>query len=301
MAFFRLLLGSTMLLAYALNAVFWALLIWILGIPLLFLIVVPSWARRYRRSSLLSSPPRGWTWCNAFLMRLSFQAIRTSGPSLPDKKGFYVLICNHQSWADILLVNHALRQSGLPIKYFLKRSLLWSLPVAGIGCWILGFPFLSRHTPQQIKKNPDLKYKDIETTRRTCQNLKQSPAVLVIFPEGTRYTDAKHKKQNAPNPYVLKAKAGGLATLLEEVQDKTTCLIDMRIHYEKSTSMWDFFCRRSGQIDVHHRLIPLEDFPLNYTNREERKAFHAWLKQCWTEKSEGLMADSARLKQEDHA
>lgn len=289
MCFLRTCLGLLSILLYAANTIFWNVTLYICAIPLLLLACVPPWAKKYRRSYFFSSLyPKAWSYCNNLIMGLSQRQIKIQGPSLRDKTGFYILICNHQSWADILLINRALGLGLPPTKYFMKKSLLWSLPIGGLGCWLLGYPFLSRHTPQQIKKNPALKNKDIETTRKTCLELKQSPGVLVLFPEGTRFSLAKHTKQRSPYKNLLKPKATGLGTLLDICKDTASNVIDMRIVYEKSASMWDFMCGKNGSIKIHYQLIPLSSLPLNYAERETRKAFHHWLNQHWENKDKEI-------------
>ncbi|MCX7126185.1 MAG: 1-acyl-sn-glycerol-3-phosphate acyltransferase, partial [Gammaproteobacteria bacterium] len=75
---------------------------------------------------------------------------------------WYVMISNHRSWLDILVLGIAFNKKIPPLKFFMKKELLWQLPFAGLACYALGFPFMSRHSHAQIRKNPSLKGKDIE-------------------------------------------------------------------------------------------------------------------------------------------
>ena len=57
--------------------------------------------------------------------------------------GSYILISNHYSWLDILVL-YALTHKKVPSFVFvMKRSLIW-VPMLGVECWGLGHPLLRR-------------------------------------------------------------------------------------------------------------------------------------------------------------
>jgi 1-acyl-sn-glycerol-3-phosphate acyltransferase len=56
---------------------------------------------------------------------------------------WYLVVANHQTWSDILVLQDALVGRIPPLKFFVKRELLW-LPMAGHCMWLLDFPFLRR-------------------------------------------------------------------------------------------------------------------------------------------------------------
>lgn len=58
----------------------------------------------------------------------------------------------------------------------------------GLGCWALDMPFMNRTSPKQLKKNPRLKGKDLETTRRSCAKFKYIPTSIINYVEGSRFT-----------------------------------------------------------------------------------------------------------------
>ena len=98
-------------------------------------------------------------------------------------KNSCIIICNHQSWADIVMICHIFR-GKIPItKFFLKHSLIY-IPLIGLACLGLGMPFLRRYSKQQLLKNPKLKTKDIESTNKACRRLIHAPSTLVNFVEG---------------------------------------------------------------------------------------------------------------------
>lgn len=73
---------------------------------------------------------------------------------------WYMVVANHQSWVDILILQRIFNRRIPFIKFFLKRELIW-VPFIGLAWWALEFPFMKRYSPALLKKRPDLKGKDI--------------------------------------------------------------------------------------------------------------------------------------------
>src|SRR5699024_6693744 len=92
--------------------------------------------------------------------------------------GRFVLICNHQSWADVMLLVHViLPQFPFP-RFFIKEQLRW-LPIVGLACWALDFPFMKRYSRAQLEANPALRDKDRATVRRACAVFRHWPVTLI--------------------------------------------------------------------------------------------------------------------------
>ena len=94
------------------------------------------------------------------------------------RKGWYFLMANHRSWADILVLQMALNRKTPMLKFFMKKELLWTLPIGGVLAWLLDFPVMQRHTKEYLKKHPDQRNKDIETTRKKCESFKTKPVTI---------------------------------------------------------------------------------------------------------------------------
>ncbi len=73
------------------------------------------------------------------------------------------------------------------------KKILWSLPIAGWACYFLGYPFIARHSHEEVRKNPQLKTKDIETTRAACAKFKEFPTTVMNFVE--RHTVYSREKK----------------------------------------------------------------------------------------------------------
>lgn len=75
-----------------------------------------------------------------------------SGPleEILKQNHWYILISNHQNWADILVLQRVFN-GNIPFpKFFFKRELLWTLPFVSWVCWLLNFPLVYRYTRKQL-------------------------------------------------------------------------------------------------------------------------------------------------------
>jgi 1-acyl-sn-glycerol-3-phosphate acyltransferase len=52
------------------------------------------------------------------------------------------------------------------------------VPVIGLAWWALDFPFMKRYGKEFLAKHPELKGKDLETTRKACEKFKYTPSLL---------------------------------------------------------------------------------------------------------------------------
>jgi 1-acyl-sn-glycerol-3-phosphate acyltransferase len=86
----------------------------------------------------------------------------------------YLVISNHRSWADILILQHLFNGRIPFLKFFLKKELIW-VPLLGVAWWALDFPFMKRYSKEYLEKHPERRGKDIETTRKYCKKFKYSP------------------------------------------------------------------------------------------------------------------------------
>ncbi len=66
---------------------------------------------------------------------------------------WYVVISNHQGWADILVLQDTFLGRIPPLKFFVKRELIW-IPFLGIAMWLLGFPYVRRYSREALARDP---------------------------------------------------------------------------------------------------------------------------------------------------
>ena len=280
---------------FSLNLALWGALVTLTGIGKL---LSPTAALRAWWSGPAHRFYRGWSRGNKLLMEL-FNPVQwqISGAEALDQHTWYLLIANHKSWMDIpVLSQFALDRIPEP-KFFLKEELKW-VPFIGSGSWALDMPFMKRYSQAQIKKNPALKGKDIETTRLSCEKFKHQPTTIINFVEGTRFTPAKHKAKRSPFAHLLPPKAGGIAFTLAAMGSQFDAVLDVTLQYPDNPGhvMLDMLCGRLKRVVVQVQVLPVDEQIVgDYFNDEQfRVRFQNWLNQRWLEKDQ-------RISQYQHA
>jgi 1-acyl-sn-glycerol-3-phosphate acyltransferase len=211
---------------------------------------------------------------------------------------WYMLIANHQSWPDILVLVRAFNARIPGVKFFFKRSLLW-VPVLGLALWGLDFPSMRRYSKATLERHPELKGKDIEETRKACRRFRHHPVTIINFLEGTRFTPAKQALQNSPYHHLLLPKAGGLAFTLAAMGGQLHRLLDVTIYYpEGIPTYWDYACGRVKRIRVHVRQLPIPTELIGDYSEDAafRARFQQWVNQLWQEKEALLKVMAAEEK-----
>ena len=207
--------------------------------------------------------------------------------------GHYLVLANHQSWVDILVLQKVFNRRIPLLRFFLKRQLFW-VPLLGLAWWALDFPFMGRYTKKQIANNPELAGRDIAATRRACEKFRAIPVAVMNFVEGTRFTAAKHAKQGSPYRHLLKPKSGGVAFVLDAMGEGLHAILDVSIAYPAgSPSLLDLLANRIPEVrvQVRQRPIPAELAAGNYqSDREFRVRFQQWMNSLWQDKDADLSA-----------
>lgn len=275
--------GCISLLLYAINLLFFAALILIIY---LFTFLLPFRAMRHAiQKHILQPMPTAFAFVNRCIIHIStHHRWDIAGTGDLKNDGWYVMISNHQSWLDILILGIVFNFKIPPLRFFMKKELLWQLPLAGLACYALGFPFMSRHSHAEIRKNPKLKGKDIETTKKACKRLRDFPSTLINFIEGTRFTEKKKERQQSPFKHLLKPHAGGVAVSMLELQDILSGVVSVVICFPKGTpSVWDFACGRFDKIAVRYELLPITPDLIGdyYNDRNFRSHMQQWLNGVW--------------------
>ena len=204
-----------------------------------------------------------------------------------DPQQSYLLVANHQSWTDIMVLQKVLNRQIPFFRFFLKQELIW-VPVMGLCWWVLDFPFMKRYSKEKLAKHPELKGKDKQTTIDRCKNLQGSPVSIMNFLEGTRFTPVKHDQQNSPYQHLLKPRSAGASYALSVLADSLQTLLNVTIVYPEGKSGYvDFLAGRTPKIivDLQVQEIPRAMRDGDYENDAEfRQRFQAWVSQIWVEK-----------------
>lgn len=237
---------------------------------------------------LLTGIAESWIGINSFLIdRLTRTRFVVAERAALQRDGHYLVLANHQSWVDIFVLQKRFNRRIPLLRFFLKRELFW-IPLMGLAWWALDFPFMRRHTREQIRRRPELAGRDIETTRRACAKFRSIPVAVMNFVEGTRFTAAKQAAQQSPHRHLLKPKAGGVAFVLDAMGDGLQSILDVTLVYPNGIpTIVDLFADRVPEvrIDVRERPIPREFIGGDYQGDAEFRArFQAWMSALWDDK-----------------
>ncbi len=277
--------GSLSLTLFILNTVFWCMPLFVLAAAKA-IFPSDSWLRRCNR--MLNAIAENWIWVNNQIQKL-FSNTRwdVQGLDSLERSEWYLVLANHQSWVDIVVLQRIFYRKIPFLKFFIKKELLW-LPILGQAWWAMDFPFVKRYTKSDLQKKPHLKGKDLEITRNACKKFKKMQVSIMNFVEGTRFTNEKHRSQQSPYAHLLKPKAGGIALVLDSMGEQIHRILDVAIVYPDGiTDFWAFLCGKIQKIKVRVRSLPVNAEMLgDYTNDERfRASLQLWLNNIWTEKN----------------
>ncbi len=209
-----------------------------------------------------------------------------------DKRKSYLVLSNHQTWTDIIVLMKVFLGKISLLKFFLKKELKW-VPVLGIAWWALDYPFMKRHPKSLVEKKPHLKGKDIEITRRACQKFRGKPVTVMNFVEGTRFRPDKYRAQESPFKNLLRPKAGGVGFVFTTMGEQISSILNVTIAYPDGVySFWEYICGQVKTILVHIEEIPVTENLLgDYVNDPAfRDFFQKWINGLWVEKDKKLDA-----------
>jgi len=272
-----------------LNALFWVPILLVFAS---FKFLLPFKPVRLSVDPVLLFIAESWIACNSAWMGLTQRTTwDVQGIEGLDPHSWYLVNSNHQSWVDILVLQHLLNRRIPLLKFFIKQQLIW-VPVMGLAWWALDFPFMRRHSEEFLKKNPEMRGKDQETTRKACEKFALIPTSVMNFLEGTRFTPAKQAKQQSPYRYLLKPKAGGMALALNAMGDKFQAILDVTIVYpDGAPTFKHFLMGQLHRVVVRVRVLPVPQHLLQGDYAQDaafRADFSQWVQQLWHEKDQQI-------------
>lgn len=283
--------GLIALLLAIVNIFFW--LVFLVPVALVKLLL-PFRAVRKPANAGLNFICTRWASCNKGILKL-VNDIRwhIQGDEGLSMDKWYLVLSNHQSWSDIVVLQFILNNRIPYFRFFLKQELVW-LPIFNFVWYALDYPYMKRYSKEFLEKNPHLKGKDIETTRKSCERFRDVPVAVMNFVEGTRFRPEKHRKQKSPYRHLLRPKAGGIAFVLSAMGDQLSAILDVTISYEpEAKGLWEFMCGKVTAVHVHIRQLPITDEILGnyFDDTAFRERFQEWVNRLWEHKDgvlEGL-------------
>lgn len=281
------LLGALTFLLLLLNIAFWFSLL--LPVALVRLLV-PVAAWQWACGRVLARIAESWVAGNGAVFRLTqridWDVMLPEGLS---REGWFLVVSNHQSWVDIVVLLEAFH-GHIPFpRFFLKRELIW-VPFVGLACWALDCPFMRRYPKKLLERRPELRGKDLETTRHAVERLRHAPVTILNFLEGTRFTPEKHAEQRSPYRHLLIPRAGGIAFVLQAMGPQLRAMLDTTIVYpEGRIGFWGLLSGRLPRVIVRARRVEVPRDLLVGDWEEDpafRDRFRAWVRKMWGEKDE---------------
>lgn len=233
-----------------------------------------------------------YCWCEglAFLLCLN-PALKWDIEGLDglSKNKGYLLVCNHYSWADIVVLCVLFRKHIPMNKYFLKQQLAW-IPFIGLACWALDMPFMKRYSRSYLLRHPQHRGRDVETTRRSCEKFRVLPTTIVNFVEGSRFTEQKRLQARSPYKNLLPPKAAGIAMAINVLGKNFDKLLNVTLYYSENSKkpFYDMLCGKLTHVVVRVNVVEVnEELHGDYINDKHfKRRFQLWLNTLWNDKDE---------------
>jgi 1-acyl-sn-glycerol-3-phosphate acyltransferase len=281
----RLVVGSLTFLLFALNTLFWCVLLFTVTLAKL---IGPAAAWRRLCSKVLVRIGEAWVAVNSWGLSVT-QPTRwdVALPGSLGRDASYLVVSNHQSWVDIPVLQRIFLGKIPFLRFFLKKELIW-VPVLGAAWWALDFPFMKRHSKEILEKHPEKRGEDLEATRRACARFRGVPVSILNFVEGTRFTQEKKTRAGNAWRHLLPPKAGGLAFTVTSMGETLRSFLDVTIVYPGGRpTFWDLISRGVPQVVARVREIPIppEWFTGDYqADAVFREGVQTFVRRLWEEK-----------------
>ena len=160
------------------NTLFWC--IFLLSLAVIKLIIPLESSKRIF-THLIILIGECWIFCNGLWIKAFHNPKwKVEGFEKLDKKNWYLSLANHQSWADIFILQSITNRKIPMLKFFMKDILIW-VPVIGLAWWALDMPFLKRYSEEKIKRNPELRGKDISSMKKSFNRFSRYPVSIFIL------------------------------------------------------------------------------------------------------------------------
>lgn len=276
--------GVLGLFAVVFNTLFWC--IFLLSIAILKLLLpIESWKRVCTK--LIINVGECWIYCNGlWIQALHKPEWKIEGFESLDNTRWYLSVANHQSWADIFVLQAITNRKVPMLKFFMKHVLIW-VPVIGLAWWALDMPFLKRYSKEELDRNPNLRGEDIKAMEKSFERYSRYPVSIFSFAEGTRFNEEKRLNQDSKFKNLLNPKSGGIGLTLTTMP-YIQLMLDFTIYYHSSKrSFWDFLCGRMANVTVKVREIAIPENLLQKNYEEDitfREELKSWMENLWIDK-----------------
>ena len=277
--------GAVVFAALTVNTILWVAPLMLLAFLKLS---IPVAGVRRVLTRWLMAMGENWVSGNAIILRLNGSPkLDVRGLGNLNRHGWYLVIVNHQTWSDILILQTVFNRRIPFLKFFIKQELIW-FPLLGIAWWALDMPFMKRYSKSYLARHPEKKGHDLKATQEACKRFSRTPTSVINFVEGTRFSEEKKEKRGSPYTNLLPPRAGGIALALGSMGRMFDAVLDVTMVYAGgAVTFWEMCCGELRPVIVDVLQRPVEEWLVqgDYSHdREYRAAFHRWLTEVWTEK-----------------
>jgi len=285
----RQLRGTLVFAGLTINTIVWFTPLFLLALVKL---ITPVASIRRWLTRGLTAIGENWISVNAFILRPVGSANwRAELDPRLSIRGWYLVLANHQTWVDIVVLQTVFNRRIPFLKFFIKQELIW-FPFLGIAWWALDMPFMKRYSPSYLARHPEKKGRDLEATRRACEKFRDIPTSVINFVEGTRFSEEKRIRRESTFEHLLPPRAGGVAIAIDSMGRLFEGVVDVTLAYAGSPpTFWNMCCGDPVVTTIDVTMVDLDDELLqgDYANdREHRRRIHQWLTKLWEAKDRRL-------------
>ncbi|MBM7038245.1 acyltransferase [Vibrio ulleungensis] len=257
-------------------------------------IILPFRVIQTTMSELANKQTWLWATLNLWMLNVNNNVDwQIEGGESLSRRQWYMLLSNHLSWADIVILSSVMKDKMPMVKFLLKQSLLY-VPFVGLACWGLDMPFMKRHSREYLIRHPERRNDDFDAIKKACDKFKYVPTTMVSFAEGTRATEEKLSQAKTPYRHLLKPKTGGVAFTLNAMSQLLDGVVDVTIAYPENRQQpfKDLLQGKLTRVVVKIRVHEIDE-NLNgdyFKDKAFKRRFHHWLNDVWQEKDDYLDA-----------
>ncbi|ORT50716.1 hypothetical protein ST37_08335 [Vibrio sp. qd031] len=255
-------------------------------------IILPFRVIQTTMSELANKQTWLWATLNLWMLNVNNNVDwQIEGGETLSRSQWYMLLSNHLSWADIVILSSVMKDKMPMVKFLLKQSLLY-VPFVGLACWGLDMPFMKRHSREYLIRHPERRNDDFDAIKKACDKFKYVPTTMVSFAEGTRATEEKLSRAKTPYRHLLKPKTGGVAFTLNAMSQLLDGVVDVTIAYPENRQQpfKDLLQGKLTRVVVKITVHKIDE-NLNgdyFKDKAFKRRFHHWLNNVWQEKDDYL-------------
>jgi hypothetical protein len=197
------------------------------------------------------------------------------------KDGWYLIISNHMSWTDIVVLGHLFR-NRLPVpKFFMKHELIY-IPLLGLACWGLDMPYAPLFERVSLR-NPHLRqgYRDHPQRLREVSPHTHHRHQL-------RGGDPLHRSEarGRRSRIAISCPQGGRTRLHPGSHGRSIRQPDQRHHQlpdNPDNPFKDFLMGKMKRIRVRIEELPVDEQLVGdyFNDKQFKRGFQEWLNARW--------------------